>query len=138
MFPRKLAAITALCLAVLPAAVSASEADGSGCALHSHRVTAVAPFRTGARIGKPIVNQLRGATIYVEAERHMSAEWLEKELRRHLGAMNGPATMADCPFDVKGVRVQVQSRGPGYVVTVTAKDAASGREVLRRARLLLS
>jgi hypothetical protein len=137
MFPTKLAAITALYLAMLPAAVSASEADGSGCALRAHRVTAVAPYRTGAHIGKPIVNQVRGATIYVEAERHMSAEWLEKELRRHLVSMSGPAAMADCPFDVEGVRVRVQSRGPGYVVTLTAKDAASGREVLRRARLLL-
>lgn len=137
MFPKKLAAIAAVYLATLPAVVSASDADSSGCALRAHRVTAVAPYRADKSVGKPIVSRLKGATIYVAAERHISAEWLEKELRSHLAAMRGPATMADCPFDIDGVRMQVRSQGPGYAVTLVAKDTKSAHEVLRRARLLL-
>ena len=131
------AAIAALYLAAAPAAVWAAETDASACALRAHRVTAVAPYRVGAHIGKAVVNRLRGATVYVEAERHMSAEWLEKELRGHIAAMRGSAAMADCPFDIDGVQLQVQPRGPGYLITLVAKDSAGAQEVLRRARLLL-
>jgi len=137
MSSNKLAAMAALLLAAASATAAAADANPTGCALQAHRVTAVAPYRVGAHIGKAVVNRLRGATIYVEAERHMSAEWLEKELRGHIAAMRGSAEMADCPFDIEGLQVQVRPRGPGYLVTLVAKDSAGAQEVLRRARLLL-
>lgn len=138
MFLRQLAAIAALNLALLPAATAlASEGSQSTCALHAHRVTAVTPYKVERRIGKTSVKQLRGAVIYVQAEQHLSREWLELELRRHLDAMRGPATMVDCPFDLDGVRMQVDSKGAGFVVTIVAKDSSTAEEVLRRSRLLL-
>jgi hypothetical protein len=138
MLLRQLAAIAALNLIVLaPLPARATNVNQPPCALHTHRVIAVTPYRADRSFGKIRVKQLRGAALYVEAEQHVSGEWLELELRRHLVAMRGPATMADCPLDLDGVQVRVDSRGPGFVVTLVAKDTSTAQEVLRRARLLL-
>ncbi len=138
MFIRKLAAIAALNLVALPpASALGSEASEAACPLQAHRVTAVAPYRADKRIGRARINQLRGAVLFIEAEQHGSAEWLAVELRRHLAGMQGPVSMADCPLDLEGIRMQVESRGPGFLVTLVAKDSFTAEEVLRRARLLL-
>jgi hypothetical protein len=139
MLLRQLAAIAALNVMVLaPLTAHAANTHQPPCALHAHRVVAVTPYKADRNIGKIRVKQLRGASLYVEAERHVSAEWLELELRRHLAAMRGAATMADCPLDLDGVHVRVDSRGPGFVVTLVAKDSSTAEEILRRARLLLA
>jgi hypothetical protein len=138
MLLRQLAAIAALNLVALaPLPARATDAHQPSCALHAHRVIAVTPYRANRYIGKARVKQLRGAALYVEAEQHVSAQWLELELRRHLDAMRGPGNMADCPLDLDGIQVQVDARGPGFVVTLVAHDSSTAQEVLRRARLLL-
>lgn len=137
MLLRQLAAIAALNLVAIAPLPARAAAHQPSCALHAHRVIAVTPYRANRQIGKIRVKQLRGAALHIEAEQLVSAEWLELELRRHLAAMRGPATMADCPLDLDGIQVQVDSRGPGFVVTLMAQDSSTAQEVLRRARLLL-
>lgn len=138
MFVRMLAAVAALNLVALPSlSAMASESSPPACALHAHRVTAVEAYRAPKRIGKARIDQVRGAVLYVEAQRGVTAEWLELDLKRHLAAMRGPANMPDCPFDLDGARVNVKSQGAGFLVTIAAQDSSAGKEVLRRARLLL-
>ena len=140
MFNRsKFVAAAAVMLALAVPATSLAKAPGpitksAPCAFHAHRVTKVTPYRSQLFVGRGTV--LRGANLFVPAERGLTAEWLERELLSHLAAM-GSKDMRDCPLDVAKVRVNVQSGGAGFWVRLTAPDTTTAREVLRRAELLL-
>jgi hypothetical protein len=139
MFTRKKFVPTALVMLAL-AVPATSRAQGSHtsksvpCAFHAHRVTKVTPYRAQLFVGRGTV--LRGANLFVPAERGLTAEWLERELLTHLAAMSSK-DMRDCPLDVAKIHVNVVSGGAGFWVRLTAPDATTAREVLRRAELLL-
>jgi hypothetical protein len=46
-------------------------------------------------------------------------------------------SMPNCPLDMKGVQVKVESAGPGFVVKLSAKSTDQAKELLRRAQLLV-
>jgi len=115
-------------------AQSPNATKNAPCAFHAHKVTKVTPYRAQLFVGRGTV--LRGANLFVPAERGLTAEWLERELLTHLAAMSSH-DMRDCPLDVAKVRVTVQSGGAGFWVRLTAPDTTTAREVLRRAELLL-
>ena len=141
MFTRKFVSTIVLAGSTLaPMAASAAPAAGAKpapCILREHRITAVSPYRVEGHQGRVVVQELRGATVSVQAEPGLTAEWLQLTLGRHLAEMQGMGGMKDCAFDVNDVRVSVTSSGAGFSVNLIARDAAKAPEVLRRAQLLL-
>ena len=141
MFNRKvLAALVLVGSTLAPMASYAaapSPAKAAPCILREHRITAVTPYRVQGHQGRVVVQELRGATVSVQAEPGLTAEWLQLTLGRHLAEMQGMGGMKDCAFDVKDVQVRVSSSGAGFSVNLIARDAAKAPEVLRRAQLLL-
>lgn len=141
MFNRKLLAAIVLAgttLAPLASyAAPAATATPAPCILREHRVTAVTPYRVEGHQGRVVTHELRGATVSVQAEPGLTAEWLQLTLGRHLAAMQGAGGMKDCAFELRDVQVRVSSSGAGFSVHLIASDAAKAAEVLRRAQLLL-
>ena len=140
MFNRKI--LTALILAgttFAPMATYAAPpaAKPAPCILREHRITSVTPYRVEAHQGRVAVRELRGATVSVQAEPGLTAEWLQLTLGRHLAAMQAMGGMKDCAFDIKDVQVEVSSSGAGFSVNLIARDSSQAEEVLRRARLLV-
>jgi hypothetical protein len=140
MFNRK--ALAALVLVGTTLAPMASYAAPTAtraapCILREHRITAVTPYRVEGHQGRVVVQELRGATVAVQAEPGLTAEWLQLTLGRHLAEMQGVKGMADCAFDVNDVHVKVSSSGAGFSVDLIARDSSKAQEVLRRAQLLL-
>ena len=140
MFNRKvLAAFVLAGSTLVPMASYAAPAPAKAapCILREHRITAVTPYRVQGHQGRVVTQELRGATVSVQAEPGLTAEWLQLTLGRHLAEMQGTGGMKDCAFDVKDVQVRVTSSGAGFSVNLIARDAAKAPEVLRRAQLLL-
>ena len=141
MFNRKvLAAFVLVGSTLVPMASYAAPvaaAKPGPCILREHRITAVTPYRIEGHQGRVVVQELRGATVAVQAEPGLTAEWLQLTLGRHLAEMQGMGGMKDCAFDVKDVQVRVTSSGAGFSVNLSARDATKAPEVLRRAQLLL-
>lgn len=133
-----LGVLATIAAAALPATSFAGTPAPADCQLRAHRVTAVEPYRVAERVGKIAIRRLRGAEIFVQAEPGLTSEWLRLTLSRHVLAMRGPAAMPDCPLDVDAVAVRVDSGGTGFRVRLIARGPDEAKEVLRRARLLLS
>ena len=140
MFNRKILAsfiLAATTLAPMASYAAPAAAKPAPCILREHRITAVSPYRVEGHQGRVVVQELRGATVFVQAEPGLTAEWLQLTLGRHLAAMQGMGGMKDCAFDVNDVQVRVGSTGAGYSVNLIARDPSKAEEVLRRARLLV-
>jgi hypothetical protein len=149
MFTRKLAlgmflSAAAFLPAISQAAGPPPQADPSvaaqaPCVLKQYKVSSVTPYRVQDNIGGHIFHQrVAGAELFVQAEPGLTAEWLQLNLNREVTAMQGPSTMKDCVFGVDKMQVQVDSAGPGFRVRLSAPSTEGGREVLRRAQLLVS
>lgn len=137
MFVRKTlsAVILGASLLVPTLASAAPEASGENCVLLGHKVTSVTAYRVWERAGRGATTRLAGARIDVRAEPGLTAEWLQLTIEQHLAKMRGG--MANCPLDMKEVRVSVDSAGAGFAVKIVAKNATQAKEVLERAQLLL-
>jgi hypothetical protein len=82
-----------------------------------------------------------GARVVLAAGPGMTAEWLERIGQCHIAqnaARGYPQGAAPSPLDVTGAAVQVSTVGDGFAVDITSYDGKAGREILRRARALLS
>jgi len=140
MFNRKVLAafvVAGTTLAPMASYAAPVVAKPAPCLLREHRITAVTPYRVEGHQGRVAVQELRGATVSVQAEPGLTAEWLQLTLGRHLAAMQGTGGMKDCAFDVNDVHVKVSSSGAGFSVNLIARDSSKAEEVLRRARLLV-
>jgi len=116
-------------------AATTSPAD---CVLRQYHVTSVTPYHSERQVGQAgVIRDLVGASVYVQAEPGLTAEWLRLNLDRHRTEMGAAATMKDCPFAVDDVQLDVESSGAGFYVTFLAPNPAKAEEVLRRTRLLL-
>ncbi len=138
MFTKKIASVLILCFATaVPGfALAAPSEPSAHCVLKEHRVTRVQPLNVSERYGRGTVQRLGGALVFVRAAPGLTAEWLQLSIQQHMTQMGGKG-MADCPFAAKDVRVSVESAGTGFAVKITGKDAAQGKEILRRAQLLV-
>lgn len=127
-------------LAAAPVVAAPAKAPSApshaACALKGFTVTSVAPRFEDIQRGRLTTQRLAGATVYVLAQPGLTREWLRLSLERHLISMQSGGPMKDCPFGTKDVRISVDSAGTGFAVHVSAKDAKTAEEVLRRARLL--
>ena len=138
---RKTIAIASLSLATLvPAIAFAHDSAGQApCILSSHQIRSVTPYKVEQRVGRQTYPEVRGAVVYIAAEPGLTAEWLQLQLGRHISEMRATqnATMPSCALDVKDLQVQVDPAGSGFWVKLIAKDTNQGKEVLRRAQMLL-
>jgi hypothetical protein len=134
MFARFALATTLGAASLLPLAARADSL--APCELLKGIVAAVQPHKAEQHFGKNTVSRLDGASVFVRAKPGLSAEWLQRSLGEHLTKMTN-VSMADCPLDAKGLRVDVRSGGDGYWVTIRAKDQSQAKLVLERAQSLL-
>jgi hypothetical protein len=147
MFNRKiLAAIVLLGTTVVPLASSAAPAAErpAACSLWEHHIVAVTPYvvespRGPREIheGRPAVRELRGATVFVQAEPGLTAEWLQLTLSRRVAEMQRAGNIKGCAFGVNDIQVKVTSTGIDFGVYLIARDPRKAQEVLRLARLLV-
>jgi len=127
---RTLSLSLALLAGLSGVAIAAPSADSC---LGDLRVTKVVPHRAAVYAGQGTYEKLVGARLFVPAAPGLTAEWLHAQLARRAGA-DSPATQ--CPLDVPGSSIKVQSGGPGFWVSVSARNDADAREILRRAEAL--
>ena len=138
MLLRKFVTAAALAGAMaVPAFAIAGPTEAPPCILSEHKIISVVPYKVDEHIGKNVVQRVRGAQVFYNAEPGLTPEWLQLNFERHLAAMKGPATMTDCAFDLDKVRVDVMSAGSGYWVRLAAPNATTGEEILRRVQLLV-
>jgi hypothetical protein len=141
-----LAAIVLLGATVAPLASSAAPAAErpASCALWEHHIIAVTPYvvespRGPREIheGRAAVHELRGATVFVQAEPGLTPEWLQLTLGRRVAAIQGSGDLKGCAFGVNDIQVKVSSTGTDFGVYLIARDPRKAQEVLRLARLLM-
>jgi hypothetical protein len=138
MLNRKiLAALVLAGAAFVPVTSFAADHTSSRpCILKEHSITSVTPYNIEERTGRATIKRLRGAEVRIQAEPGLTAEWLQLTLARHVVEMRG-TNMKNCALDLSDVQVQVTSAGAGFSVKLIAPNSEKGKEVLRRAQLLL-
>lgn len=108
--------------------------------VHLGDITSVAQLTRTEQVGKKSREKLVGATVTFRAVEGLTAEGLQRVIDCHLarGAAMGHQMpeMPYCPLVPKGVHALVRATGAGFEVDLTADDAASAAEVLRRAEAL--
>ena len=88
--------------------------------------------------GRPAVRELRGATVFVQAEPGLTPEWLQLTLSRRVAEMQRAGNIKGCAFGVNDIQVKVTSTGIDFGVYLIARDPRKAQEVLRLARLLVA
>ena len=137
MSARRLIPVIALAFAAAVPSLAWAEAEThAACAFKEHQVTAVKPYKVDERIGRGTIQRLKGAELYVRAEKGLTAQWLQLTLQEHIAKMNDPAK-SHCALGVKDVRVAVEPAGAGFAVKLIANDETQAKEVLRRAEALV-
>lgn len=113
---------------------STADADPTAAAVcfAQHPPTVVSPYEFDQVAGDGSYTSLVGAQLFVPAEKGLTAEWLNHQYRERMASRQ---TSGDCPLDLPGLNVSVQSAGPGFWVQLSASDENTAKEVLRRARL---
>lgn len=128
-------------LAVATLAVSASAgatngqtpSAGEASCFADNSVTKVVPHHKSVPSGQGSYQMLAGARAYVPAKPGLTGEWLHAQLERRSST---PREGTECPLDVRGVRIDVRSSGPGFWVSLSSTDPTDAKEVLRRAQTL--
>ena len=118
-------------LSLAPASHADSRQTSSACVLSQHKVLSVVPYKTERTTGHAAFHVLSGASVYVQAEPGLTAEFLRLQFMQH-----APDAQS-CVLGVTGVSVRVESAGAGFWVNLVASDSAGAQEVLRRAKLLV-
>lgn len=137
---KKLATVLALSAAiVVPTFALAAPAphDPAHCILKGHRVVKVQPLNVAERHGRGMVDRLAGATVFVQAERGLTAEWLQLTIQRHILHMAG-SSMPNCALSAKELQVSVTSAGNAFAVKLSSTNPEQAKEILRRAQLLVA
>lgn len=132
------------------AAAALREAESRACADLSEGDRDLSPFfhRDDIERVEPAYHRansrlqaLAGATVVFAQVPGLSAGWMQKSLDCHLArnaAMGFDAQeMSYCPLAPKGVHAIAREKQGRVTVEVTAADARTGEEVLRRAQLLV-
>jgi hypothetical protein len=140
-----LAAIVLVGATIAPVASPAAPAKAvSRIVTVHHHIIAVTPYvvespRGPREIheGRAPVRELRGATVFVQAEPGLTPEWLQLTLSRRVAEMQAAGDIKGSAFGVNDVQVKVTSTGTDFGVYFIARDPHKAQEVLRLARLLV-
>jgi hypothetical protein len=129
----KLFSLFAVATVLVAAPGAQADSSANQCFL-SYRPSHVRPYEVerSADYERHVVDKvLAGAHVFIPAEPGLTAEWLRSQLDRRAAETS---KASECPLDVEGVRVSVQSGGPGFWVTIATDKQESAQEVLRRAQ----
>jgi hypothetical protein len=121
---------------VLVAAPGAHAGSPAGACFLSYKPSHVLPYEVerSSEYERHVADKtLAGAHVFIPAEPGLTGEWLRSQLDRRAAPAN-----EECPLDVQGVRVSVQSGGPGFWVTIASDDHQKAEEVLRRAQRVVN
>jgi hypothetical protein len=119
--------VPALLLAASSASARSAPAAGS-CVLKEYGALAAQPFSTEENYGLGGYSHLRGAQVYVPAQRGLTAEWLAADVERAMASSN------ECKPHVSTVHVDVVPSGPGFWVVLSASSIEEANVVLRWAQ----
>jgi hypothetical protein len=123
-----------LLLATVQGPLAAQTTESAAqCPLDQYQVTSVQAHFPRHPAGKGTLEKLDGAELRVKAEPGLFPERLQLALMRSTAATK-LISWPDCPFDVDGVRVKVESAEADFLVILTTTDPAAAREILDRAR----
>jgi len=100
-----------------------------------HEPARALPYRVDKWVGQATYSTLAGARVFFWAEPGLTGEWLHRQLAQRIAERRNNG---ECPLDVPGVRIHVQSAGPGFWLDIGADEGGPAAEVLRRARALIS
>jgi hypothetical protein len=112
---------------------AAADAPSANACFAEHTVTQVVPHHAAVAAGQGTYERLVGARAYVPAKPGLTGEWLHSQLAQRSST---PQRDTECPLDVPGIGISVRSAGPGFWVTLAARDQGDAKEVLRRTQLL--
>lgn len=107
-------------------------------------VSQVTPLYREERHGRATFTRVRGAEIHVRATPSVTAQWLQRSLECHIARRElGRVSHNDVPNDpvylpAGPASVHVREARDGFVVVLEGRDAAHAREVLSRARALVT
>jgi hypothetical protein len=113
--------------------VAAADAPSPKTCFAEHTVIKVVPHHAAVAAGQGTYERLVGARAYVPAKPGLTGEWLHSQLARRSSA---PQRDSECPLDLPGIDISVRSAGPGFWVSLAARDQDDAKEVLRRTQLL--
>jgi hypothetical protein len=105
-------------------------------------ILSVRPYQTSTSIGKQTMKRLSGAILYYRPEPGMTEQTLQSSLNQHLRFMraNPRATseMPDSPLNLENVRTAVVPGTDSFYIYIYSNDSDTAKEILRRARLMVS
>ena len=104
----------------LAGAAAASRPETSEACFADNSVVKVVPHRAPIPSGQGSYDRLVGARAYVPAKPGLTGEWLHAQLARRSAA---PQQGTECPLDVPGVAISVTSAGPGFWVSLAARES---------------
>lgn len=109
---------------------------------HREDIASVTELYSPLSGGKNPTRRFEGATVVFRAVPGMTAQWLQRVIDCHL-ARNAALghevpEMAYCPLVPKGVTASVTPTQSGFAVALKSDDMDVAREVLRRAKSLVS
>jgi hypothetical protein len=125
--------VTFVMVGTLAGAAAASRPETSAACFADNSVSKVVPHRATVPSGQGSYERLVGARAYVPAKPGLTGEWLHAQLAQRSAT---PQEGTQCPLDVPGVAISVTSAGPGFWVSLAARDQDDAKEVLRRAQTL--
>jgi hypothetical protein len=98
--------------------------DPATCPLDAYAPLIVQPHYEADVVIRTAMLRLHGADVFIAARAGLTAEWLG------LAFAPGAAIARDCALGVAGAEVAVASQGPGFRVTIRARDEQVAREIL--------
>jgi hypothetical protein len=131
MFPK--GSLLALAFVATSSGVAVADSQSTESCFANNPVIKVVPNHTPVAAGQGTYDQLVGARAYVPAQPGLTGEWLHAQLERR---SSSPQQGSSCPLDIPGVSISVRSAGPGFWVSLAARDQDDAREVLRRTQAL--
>jgi hypothetical protein len=112
--------------------VGRAESPRADC-FAQHAPARAVPYHVDKWVGQGTYLTLVGARVFFWAEPGLTREWLHRQLAERAAQ---PRNDSRCPLDVPGVRIHVQSAGPGFWLDISADEGRPAAEVLRRAQAI--
>src|SRR5262245_2165294 len=130
---RKLLSLFAVGATLAVTGAATAESNAPNACFDGHKLGPINAYSIDVPLQYDFEKQIAGAQVFVYAEPGLTAEWLHRTLeQRRMSSSN-----ANCPQDVSGSSMTVQSSGgPGFWVTISSTDVSSAKQILARAERL--
>jgi hypothetical protein len=128
---------TMLLTAPLLAATSVQAAEP--CVFDTYAPATATPYSEEASLPYGSYSFMRGAQLFIPAQKGLTREWLQTAIERALttrpaAPVANSKDALSCSPNVKDVRVAVTSAGNGFWVTLIGRDQKAGEALLKWAK----